>query len=445
MVAICDICGKKFKSQFALNGHKNMKNDAEHRAWKEKNIDANDKPEKIKSAVQYKTFSPEVLERAKELVEKEKRDEIINDYRTKVIQPMFDNGSWLDNNKLQSILAKKDEDHKLEISSITASHQWEEEALERQNKYQQIEINDLTEQNHRLNYHIGNRLDNDVIRWQEQLNHDQEVFNTEKVDFDRYKSAEQSKLDKSKSELERNQKIVAISVNSVTDREESLKNQIENFNMNKERVDNAIEEKKINVNSREHKVIELEKRFQKLVDETGKEFDQDRKRIKDFKDESEREIKNKEDKQAAEKKDDQEKISKEWEKINKTKKEQKAEGQRLQKREMRLMTNSFFNIFSPNTNNETPKTLDGTNYAANQNNQGAYSTDILPEDEKKNVYKVIAMPSPVYSSDEPSLQSGFSPTIISGDKVKTIENSSGSVTHSGHITFYMGSGNFNKK
>jgi len=121
MTAVCDICGKKFKSQFALTGHKKMKNDAEHRAWREKNIVANDRPEIQRSEVQPGMYSPEVLEAAKEFVEKKRRDEIINEYFKNVIQPMFDNGSWLDNNKLQSILAKKDEDHKYEKSAIAAS------------------------------------------------------------------------------------------------------------------------------------------------------------------------------------------------------------------------------------------------------------------------------------------------------------------------------------
>ncbi len=283
MVAVCDICGNKFKSQFALTGHNKMKNEAEHRAWREKNIVANDRPEIQKSAVQTGMYSPEILERAKEFVEKERRDEIINEYYKNAIQPMFDNGSWLDNNKHFSILAKKDEDHKLEKSVITASHQREKEDLERQIEYQGIDINNLKGQILGLNGFINKRLDDEVRNGQHKLKYDREVFNAEKVNFDRYKKVEQSKLDKSKSELEKNQKIVEMRENIVAGGEESLKKQKEDYAKNKERVDNALEEKIKNVNNREHNVIESEKRFQKLADETEKEFYLERKRIKDSK------------------------------------------------------------------------------------------------------------------------------------------------------------------
>jgi len=339
MTAVCDICGKKFKNQFALKGHKKMKNDAEHRAWREKNIDANDRPEIQKSAVQTGMYSPEVLEKAKEFVDKERRDKITNEYYKNAIQPMFDNGSWLDNNKHFSILAKKDEDHKLEKSAITASHQREKEDLERQIEYQGIEINDLKGQNFQLNGYIDYRLDSEVKNGQDKLKYDREVFNAETM---------------KKTELERKQQNVEMREDIVAGGEDSLKKQKENFAMSKERVANALEEKTKNVNSREHNVMESEKRFQKLADEMEKEFDLERKRIKDFKDKCEREIKNKADKQLDEKKDDQGRMAKELEKINKIKKEQKNKEKRLQKKETRLLTNRIFNISpSPNTHHLT--------------------------------------------------------------------------------------------
>jgi hypothetical protein len=78
MTVTCDICGKKFKNQFALTGHKKIKNDALHREWREKNIDTNNRSGNQKSEVQPGMYSPEILKKAKELVEKEKRDKIIN-------------------------------------------------------------------------------------------------------------------------------------------------------------------------------------------------------------------------------------------------------------------------------------------------------------------------------------------------------------------------------
>jgi len=446
MTAVCDICGKKFKSQFALTGHKKMKNDAEHRAWREKNIVANDRPEIQKSAVQSQIYPPEVLEAAKEFVEKKRRDEIINEYYKNTIQPMFDNGSWLDNNKLQSILAKKDEDHKYEKSAIAASHQRGKEDLERQIEYQGIEINDLKGQILSLNDFINNRLDDKVRIDREELNNNIEFFNTEKVNFNRYKKVEQSKLDKSKSELERNQKIIEMRENIVAGGEESLKKQKEGYAKNKERADNSLEEKIKNVNNREHNLIESEKRFQKLAYESGKEFDLERKRIEDFKDKCEREIKNKEDKQVDKKKDDEEKITKEWEKINKIKKEQKAKGQRLQKKETRLLTNRIFNIFpSPNTYCETPNLFNGADHAANQNNRGTFRNDLPPECKSNDIYRDLPVAYPVSSSGLPISQSGNSPSLISSDEVKTIENSGTPVLQSGYITCYFGTGNFNKK
>jgi len=446
MTAVCDICGKKFKNQFALKGHKKMKNDAEHRAWREKNIDANDRPEIQKSAVQTGMYSPEVLEKVKEFVEKRRRDEIIDEYFKNAIQPMFDNGSWLDNNKHFSILAKKDEDHKLEISAITASHQREKEDLEHQIEYQGIEINNLKGQILGLNGFINEKLDIEIRNGQDKLKYDREVFYAEKVDFARYKTAEESKLDKSKSDLERIQTIVETRENLVAVGEDSLKKQKENFARNTERVDNALEEKTKNVNSREYNLIESEKVFQKLAYETGEEFDLKRKRIKDSKEKCERELKNKEDKQVDKKKDDEEKITKEWEKINKIKKEQKAKGQRLQKKETRLLTNRIFNIIpSPNTYCEAPNLFNGADHSANQNDRGTFRNDLPLEGKSNDIYRAIPVVYPVSSSGVLILQSGNSPPLISSDEVKTIENSGTPVLQSGYSTCYFGTGNFNKK
>jgi len=446
MNEVCNICGQKFKSLFALNGHKKMKDDIAHRAWREKNIDSNDRPEIQKSAVQPGMYSPEVLEKAKELIEKGRRDEIINKYYKNAIQPMFDNGSWLDNKNHQSIMAKKDEDHKLEKSAITASYQHEKKTLEHQIEYQGIEIKNINEENFRLNSYIDNTLYNEVGRGREALNHDIEDFNAITMDFHRYQKAELSKLDKKNDETERKKKIVEMRENSVAEREESLKKQKEDFAKYKERVDNALEEKINNLNNREHDVMELEKRFLRLTNETEKELDLERKSIKDFNDNCEREIKNKEAKLVDEKKDDEDKIKKEWEKINKIKKEQKAERQRLQKRGIRLMTNSIFNMFSsPDTSYAAPKLLDGTDHAANQINQSKVGNDIHPEDNKNDKHRVFTVLSPAPSSGEPLIKSGFSPTVISGDEVKAIESSDEPVMQSGYSTCYFGAGNFNRK
>jgi len=446
MSAICNICGKKFKSQFALNGHKKMKDDAEHRAWREKNIDQNNRSDMKKSVVHSQKYPPEVLEKAKELLEKEARDKIIDEYHKNVIIPMFDNGSWLYNDTHQRILAKKDEDHQLEISSITASHQREKEDMEQQIEYQRIEINKLNEKIFWLNDHIGNRLDNEVISGQEELKHNQDVFNAEKVDFDGYKNAERSKLDKSKSELEKNQKIVEMRENVVADREESLKKQKEEFTRYEERVNNEIEEKIKIVNDRMHNVIESEKRFQKLADEMEKKHNLERKSIKDVKDQMEREIKNKMDKQADEIKDEREKIKKEWESINKIKKEQKAERQRLQKRDIRLMTNRIFNIFpSPNTKYGASKLLDGANHTTTQINHGTFRNDLPHEGKSNDIHRAIPVAYLVSSSGVPISQSGDPPPLISSDEVKTIKNSGKPILQSGYTNYYSGAGNFNKK
>ena len=200
------------------------------------------------------------------------------------------------------------------------------------------------------------------------------------------------------------------------------------------------------MNNREHNVIESEKRFQKLTDETEKEFDLERKRIKDFKDKCEREIKNKTDKQLDEKKDDQRRMTKEWEKINKIKKEQKAEGQRLQKWERRLLTNRIFNIFpSPNTYCEAPNLFDGADHAANQNDQGKFRNDLPLEGKSNDIYRAIPVVYPVSSSGVPISQSGNSPPLISSDEVKTIENSGTPVLQSGYSpTYYFGTENLDK-
>ena len=200
------------------------------------------------------------------------------------------------------------------------------------------------------------------------------------------------------------------------------------------------------MNNREHNVIESEKRIQKLADETEKEFDLERKRIEDFKDKCEREIKNKEDEQVDKKKDDEEKITKEWEKINKIKKEQKAKGQRLQKKETRLLTNRFFKMFSsPNTYCEAPNLFNGADHAANQNYRRTFRNDLPLEGKSNDIYRAIPVVNPVSSSGVPISQSGNSPPLISRDEVKTIENSGTPVLQSGYSPInYFGTENLDK-
>lgn len=69
--AVCDVCGEKFKNQFAVIGHKKMKNDAVHRAWRENYIETDSHPEAQKHEVQFSQYPAEVLETAKKLVENE--------------------------------------------------------------------------------------------------------------------------------------------------------------------------------------------------------------------------------------------------------------------------------------------------------------------------------------------------------------------------------------
>jgi len=174
-----------------------------------------------------------------------------------------------------------------------------------------------------------------------------------------------------------------------------------------------------------------------LVDERGKKFDLERKSIKDFNDNCKREIKNKEGELVDKKKDEEEKITKEWAKINKIKKEQKADRQRLQKRDMRQTTTRILDIFlPPNTYCEEPKRFDGTDHAGNQNDWGTFRNDIPPEDQSHKIYRAIPEPCPVFSSGMPISQSENSQALISSDEVKTIESSGKPVVQSGYSLCY---------
>jgi hypothetical protein len=159
MVAICEICGKKFKNQFALNGHKDLKNDAAHRAAREKNIDRNDRSELKKLEIQSQEYPTEVLEKVKEILEQEKKDKINDEYFKKTIQSMFETGQWLEKDTHQRILDKKNEDHKLEISSLKSAHKKEIDDLlsEKQDEISFVKSNHYYEKQ-KLNDSIRNLL-----------------------------------------------------------------------------------------------------------------------------------------------------------------------------------------------------------------------------------------------------------------------------------------------
>ncbi|UCF13555.1 MAG: hypothetical protein JSW06_04665 [Thermoplasmatales archaeon] len=439
MKAMCEVCGKKFKNPFALTGHYKMKDDAPHRAWREKNIKSNVQPKTQKSAVQHGPYSPDVLEKAQELVEKEAKDKIINEYFKNIIMPLFDNGTWLDFNKHQSILAKKDEDHQLEISSIEASHQIEKENLENQIYNQSVEINFLKDENFRLSNYIDNRFDGEVGRWRKELTHKQE-------DFARYKEAELSNLNKLKAEIDKKQKDVELRENIIAEREEDIIKREDDFEKNKKTYDCILKEKIKIIKKREENVTESEKELIRVVDKKKNELNNERKKIKEYHEKWESEIKYKVDKQIEEIKNDQEKIINEWEKIDKVKEEQKAESKRLENLQKKLRGAWCSNKFLlPCPNCKDPMLFDTNNPEINQKIRKIFGNYTHPECRTRYEQKKPVILSPFLSSGEPNVQSGVQPIVISDEKVNVAENSGDPVYQSGFTRFYAsGMENFDK-
>lgn len=104
-----------------------------------------------------------------------------------MIQPKFDNRIWLDNERHQSILNKKDAEHQQEISSITASYQQKIWALENQ-------IRDLNNIINNLN-HYNQNLNNDYHNCQEIMVLHREKQNMEKENFEVYKTNQNNDLE----------------------------------------------------------------------------------------------------------------------------------------------------------------------------------------------------------------------------------------------------------
>jgi hypothetical protein len=325
---------------------------------------------------------------------------------------LFDSGEWLTNEKLQSILAKKDEDHKSEKELINDSHNQEVKILEDIVEKRDGEILFLKKENSRLNNHIDKKLDDEVRRGQVDLNYKKENFDAEKRDFNVYKIREQAKLDKEKAEIKKNRKSLEIRENKVAEDEAKLK-------------------------KHERKIIEMKKEFKIKMDKEKDELNKEKIKIKEDQDRREREIKNKNKELANKIKDERERSKKEWVNINKTKIEQQSEGKRLKKWESRLNKETYEKSIDNIINNLKSLNL-------------------------KNKQQRTIILKPITCSGEPVIQSGFSsniqynkedimvksdvdPVVQSGEKVKVGTSGREPVIQSGiPRTNSSGIGNFDK-
>lgn len=128
-------------------------------------------------------------------------------------------------NDLKSENIQKDkflESKEFEISSLNSYHHQEKEDLKSQIGYYYWENQKLMGENLAMNNYINSQLEIDVFSWQKALEHDRELLNYEKVEFDDYVNAQQLNLDKLFIESNRRLKDVEKREKEVTEIEEKL-------------------------------------------------------------------------------------------------------------------------------------------------------------------------------------------------------------------------------
>ena len=308
--------------------------------------------------------------------------------------------------------------------SVLASIQQENKILH--NRIRDIfwENNDLKEKNFQLQYHIENRLDADVGQWQEKLKFDREVFYIDKTNFDNYKKAQQSNLNKLFFEAEEKRKTAKMHEAKLIEQEGKLKKREIELDKNRTRMYDAVEESIQVIEKRDENVTELEKGLKIWNAEQKDELDTERKKIKD----------------------DQEKITQELRSINKTVEELKAEEHRLQEWQKLLNKTRGFNKFSlPCPHCEKPMLCDANNQERTKKISKTFGNYIHPECRLKVEQQKHVILRPVSCSGEPVLQSGFSQIIQSGGEPIVVQTSGEPVVQSGcPPVYYFGAKVFNK-
>jgi len=270
--------------------------------------------------------------------------------------------------------------------------------------------NDLNEKNLQLHYYIENRLDIDLRQGQEKLLSDREALHVEKTNFDRYMEVQRSNLDKLFFEANEKLKTVEIHEEIFNDQEGKLKKREAEFDENRTRMYDTLEESIQALKKREENVAVLEKGLKRWNDEQKDELDAERKKIRY----------------------DQEKITQKLKVINKTVEELRTEKHRLQEWQKLLNKTRSFNKFSlPYPHCEKPMLFDANKQETYQKINQTFGNFTHPECRPKSEQQKHVILRPVSLSVEPVIQSGFSPIIQSGLEPIVVECSGEPVVRSG--------------
>jgi len=295
----------------------------------------------------------------------------------------------------------------------------------------------------------------------------------EKEKFEMYQEEQQSAYNKLFIAADEDLKVLETREEKLDLREEKVKKREENTKKEKEEIKTQTDKQKLEINEFRNKahekinevintvdkrakdVTESEKKLKIWHNEKKKELSMDEKRIKDYLDKCIGTIK-----------DMQSQIKKDQETNNKIQKEQRAEGQRLEKLQTRIRKTRGFNKFSlPCSYCRKPMFFDAADPDTHQKLDRSFGNDMHIECRSKFEQRNSTVLIPVSYSGEPILQSGFSriiqsgretiggnpniepsmpsgvsPTLISSDEVKTIENRGEPVMQSGYSQIIQSGG-----
>lgn len=170
-----------------------------------KDIKKNTEPPQIqKDAVTVQPpYSKEVLEKAKEFIEKEKKEEIIDDYWRNILHPLIDEGELFTKEGHEDKIKELKKSHNSEISELKTSYDSEISQVKREkqdlgNKIRKLcgDNEALWETKGSLSDYIGNYLDDAGRRETRRLEQVRESLATEKTNFNIDKEKENKTLKK---------------------------------------------------------------------------------------------------------------------------------------------------------------------------------------------------------------------------------------------------------
>lgn len=202
----CDVCGKEFETEFALNGHKKLSQDLAHQQARKKTETSlqtvqnplqeetiqytGDLREGIQRIIEDQRTGQSLKQDLKELLmqdrvlSKKQIENIQDEYYKNIIIPQFEEeGPWMTKEDCESKI-------KSERNQLAYSYQEKIENLKDQND---ILYNKNIEANNHiisLTNYIDNSLDNAVRRERTLLQHDISLFTTENTKFNIYRGRE---------------------------------------------------------------------------------------------------------------------------------------------------------------------------------------------------------------------------------------------------------------